>query len=143
MASVNEKQICVAMALIRDSKDKVLLQKRVDYEHPDSHGKWEFPGGGIEFGETPETAAIRECKEEIGCGISITRALPYIHSAVWDYFNQEKTQVFLLCYEAYIADGGVPMPSESEVSEVRWCSKEDALKLDTLPGVKEYLEYID
>ena len=45
--------------------DKVLIVKRSHYEknHP---GKWGFPGGGIDHGETPLEAVIRECEEEIG-----------------------------------------------------------------------------
>lgn len=38
--------------------------------------KWEFPGGKVEPGEDPAAAIIREIREELGCDIRITRALP-------------------------------------------------------------------
>ncbi len=42
--------------------------------------KWEFPGGKVEPGENPADAISREIREELGCEISVTRALPpFIH----------------------------------------------------------------
>ena len=38
--------------------------------------KWEFAGGKVESGETPEAALTREIKEELGCDIEVGRALP-------------------------------------------------------------------
>ena len=142
MESLKEKQVFVAMALIRNEEGKILLQKRVDVKNPESHGKWEFTGGGIEFGETPEYALQRECKEEIGCTVEIIRLLPCVYSKIWDEKEGGKTQVLICCYEARIIEG-VPKPSDGEVSEVRWCNKEEILELDTLCGVKESLKYIE
>lgn len=38
--------------------------------------KWEFPGGKVEPGEDPAAAIVREIREELGCAIVITQALP-------------------------------------------------------------------
>jgi 8-oxo-dGTP diphosphatase len=55
--------VVVAVALI-DSDNRVLLAQRPAGK---SHGGlWEFPGGKIEPGETPEAALVRELKEELG-----------------------------------------------------------------------------
>lgn len=55
--------LCVAAALI-DADNRVLIQKRPEgKEYP---GFWEFPGGKIESGETPERALVRELNEELG-----------------------------------------------------------------------------
>jgi 8-oxo-dGTP diphosphatase len=49
----------------------VLLLKRADVgEDMSLHGKWGFPGGKIEPGETPHEAIVRECVEEIGIPLS-------------------------------------------------------------------------
>lgn len=53
----------VAAALV-DADGRVLLQQRP--EGKSLSGLWEFPGGKIEQGETPEAALIRELEEELG-----------------------------------------------------------------------------
>jgi 8-oxo-dGTP diphosphatase len=59
--------IHVAAAAIIDAEGRVLLAQRP--EGKEMAGMWEFPGGKIEPGETPEAAMIREIKEEIGLDI--------------------------------------------------------------------------
>lgn len=65
-------QIGVGVIVIRDNK--VLMQKRLS-KH--GHGTWAFPGGHLEFGESPEQCAIRETKEEAGINITNLRRGPY------------------------------------------------------------------
>ena len=61
--------LVVAVALV-DIDGRVLISKRPDGKQ--LAGLWEFPGGKVEAGERPETALIRELKEEIG--IDVTEA---------------------------------------------------------------------
>ncbi len=55
--------VVVAAALV-DREGRVLLQQRAP--HRTMPGLWEFPGGKVEKGETPEDALIRELDEELG-----------------------------------------------------------------------------
>lgn len=58
--------LVVAAALVND-EDEVLLAQRPKGKR--LSGKWEFPGGKVEAGESPEAALARELKEELGIGV--------------------------------------------------------------------------
>ncbi len=142
MEDKKERQKVVVAAVIRGEEGKILLAKRVDSLNPQANGKWEFPGGIVEFGETPEGALIRECEEEIGCKINIVRLLPYLHHKIWERTNGEVVQIFLSCFEARILEGE-PRPAEREISELKWFAKEEILALDSLPGTNEFVALLD
>lgn len=59
-----------AYALCRDSDGRILLTRFAFPGHPD-HGKWTMPGGGMEWGESPEATARREVLEETGLTVTI------------------------------------------------------------------------
>ena len=83
---VEPSQIAIAVIL---NDDEVLIGQR-----PDGvalAGLWEFPGGKIEPGETPEDAACRECLEETGLAVEVTGTLDeqlhtYDHGTVHLHF---------------------------------------------------------
>lgn len=55
-----------AIALINDRREVLLAQRP---EGKSMAGLWEFPGGKVEDGESPEACLVRECAEELGIGI--------------------------------------------------------------------------
>lgn len=60
-------------------EDKFYIQQRPSEGH--LGGLWEFPGGKSEPGETPEQTLIRECREELGCEVTIIKTLPIVRHA--------------------------------------------------------------
>ena len=64
----------VVCAVVTDDTGRILLAQRPAHKHLGLN--WEFPGGKVEPGESPEHALIREIREELGCAIILTRALP-------------------------------------------------------------------
>ncbi|WP_163832601.1 Nudix family hydrolase [Spartinivicinus ruber] len=71
---MHKKSIQVAAAAIINASGEVLIAKRPDDKH--QGGKWEFPGGKVELGETIQDALIRELQEELS--IQIVTANPLI-----------------------------------------------------------------
>lgn len=72
MTVSNNKVLHVAVGVIRNAADEILIAKRNNRQH--QGGKWEFPGGKVEQGECVSTALARELKEELG--IEITHDQP-------------------------------------------------------------------
>ena len=66
--------IPVVAAVITDDAGRVLLAQRPRHKHLAE--KWEFPGGKVEAGESPEAALARELREELGVAVAILRPLP-------------------------------------------------------------------
>ena len=78
MSSIAPVPIAVVCALI-ERDGHVLMAQRPAHKH--LGGKWEFPGGKVEPGETTEAALHRELDEELGCHVEILRALlPHTHA---------------------------------------------------------------
>ncbi|HHE48144.1 MAG TPA: NUDIX domain-containing protein, partial [Candidatus Acetothermia bacterium] len=61
-------RLVVAAALI-EREGKVLLAQR--HQGDEQGGLWEFPGGKVEFGETPAQALARELSEELGIQVEV------------------------------------------------------------------------
>lgn len=62
---------CAGFMLAND-EGKVFVGERIDKS---AHGFWQMPQGGIDKGEDPETAALRELEEEIGVGASLVEII--------------------------------------------------------------------
>jgi mutator protein MutT len=83
--------IVVAAAVVREA-DRFLLTKRPDKGH--LAGFWEFPGGKVEAGESPEDALVRECMEE--CGLDVV-PLDILDVTFHRYPNKNVLLLFYAC----------------------------------------------
>lgn len=132
-----QKQHTIVVALIMNEEKKILLARRNEPELKHAHNKWEFVGGGIEFGEDPEAAIIREVKEEAGVDVEIVRLLPKVLSHVWNFEDGIKQQILLLHYECKIVGGQLTPGLDQEIAELKYFSLEEIKQLDTLPLIYE------
>lgn len=91
-------------------------------------GLWEFPGGKVEPGEGPETTAVREIREELGCEVVVTGWV--------EGRSPISEDLVLRLATARLADGD-PVPAEHDA--VRWLRPEE---LDGVPWVAADLPFL-
>ena len=120
--------VSVVGAVIREG-ERVLMAQRP--EGKAQAGLWEFPGGKIEPGETPEEALARECREELALEIENPSVL---RSVVHRY--PEKT-VRLILVECSVRPGSVPVPQEGQ--SVVWIALDQIRAMDLCPADRELL----
>jgi len=127
----------VAACILRPGGHEVLLSMRHAPGVAGLDGKWELPGGKIEFGETPEQAIVREIREELGMKVTPRRLLPYLHTNLWEYPHALQ-HVVLACYECETQDD---LPDTSG-KDVRWFSMNQIDFDSTLPGTREFVSIV-
>lgn len=131
------KQITVIVGLVVRN-GKILMVRRFEPEVKGAHLKWEFPGGKVEFGETPEEALVREIKEETGVHAKIKRLLNCVVTTNWQYpWGIQQTLIFGFECE-YVKEAG--SYSDHHVKETKWTTCEEALRMDTLPGAEPFIK---
>ena len=123
------KTIKVVAAIIRD-QDRIFATQRGYGEFKDG---WEFPGGKIEEGETPENALIREIREELDTEISVGEKITCVE---YDY---PKFHLSMDCFWAEIVSGDLVL---KEHEAAKWLSREELDSVDWLPADLELIEKI-
>jgi 8-oxo-dGTP diphosphatase len=118
---MRERKLVVA-ALVREQGRILMSRRRPDQAMPNL---WEFPGGKVEPGEHPETALVRELREEVGCGIEVAG----IHEVV--FHSYPEFDLYMLVYASRIVDG---RPRAIEVAEIAWVEPRAIPSLDLLPA---------
>ncbi|MBN9105515.1 MAG: (deoxy)nucleoside triphosphate pyrophosphohydrolase [Propionibacteriaceae bacterium] len=88
-------------------------------------GLWEFPGGKVEPGETPQQALAREVREELGCVVRVGR-LVETTTHTYDF-----AKITLSTFECSVVSGH---PRRLEHARSRWLGSEDLGNLDWAPA---------
>ena len=127
----NKPIVDVVGAVVRDG-DRVLMAQRP--EGKAQTGLWEFPGGKIEPGETPEEALARECREELLLEIEAPRV---ITSVIHHYPGMT---IRLILVECRARPGSVPVPQEGQA--VGWYRAADMDSLPLCPADRELLPFV-
>ena len=123
------KTVRVVAAVIRDG-DRIFATARGYGEYK---GGWEFPGGKIEAGETPEEALVREIHEELDTEIRVGALIDTIE---YDY---PTFHLSMDCFWAEVVAGRLVL---KEAEDARWLTKETLESVQWLPADAALIEHI-
>ena len=124
------KQIEVVAAIIR-KEDKIFATQR---GYGDFKDWWEFPGGKMEAGETPEVALKREIREELSTEISVDE---FICTVEYDY---PKFNLTMHCYLCSLLTENLHL---NEHEAAKWLSINNLDSVKWLPADLEVVKILD
>jgi len=117
------KYLHVAVGVIistnKGNQTQYFVTKRLDNVH--QGGKWEFPGGKVEKGETIAQALARELKEEVNIDVLSCQPLMIIHH---DYGDKK------VCLEVFVVDNYMGKPCAQEGQQQSWITLEEFKNLN-------------
>jgi 8-oxo-dGTP diphosphatase len=117
----------VAAVIERDGR-VLIAQRNNSGQHP---LKWEFPGGKVESGESPEAAAIRELEEELGIQARIDREI-----GRYEYQYPGRSPILLIFFRVVEYEGE---PRTLDFAQIRWESPERLRDYDFLEGDTDFI----
>ena len=123
------KQIEVVAAIIRKG-DKIFATQR---GYGDFKDWWEFPGGKMEVGETPEVALVREIREELSAEINVDE---FLCTVKYDYPQFHLT---MHCYLCSLMTDSLHL---NEHEAAKWLTKDELNSVKWLPADLEVVERI-
>ena len=128
------KTIKVVAAVICDNikeKNKIFATAR---GYGELKGGWEFPGGKVEPGETPQQALVREIMEELDTEIKVGEWIDTIE------FDYPTFHLSMDCFWCQLVRGNLEL---LEAAEARWLTKETLKSVEWLPADSGLIEKIE
>ncbi len=125
------KKIIKVTAAILEKDGQIIIAQRKSSDH--LSGKWEFPGGKIEPGETPEECLARELKEEFDIDVTIGE---HLGSNVHHY---DHISIELMAYRASWVGGAITM---NDHKAYRWVTVDQLTEFDFAPADVPFVEML-
>ena len=139
---MHKQQITIVVAVIRNKDGDILLARRNEPELEHAHNKWEFVGGNIEFGETPEEAIKREVKEEAGVEVEVVKLLPKVFSENLKITDEKEAQIIILTYECKIVKGELTAGLQQEIAELKFVPLNEVKNYNAFRNIQRTVDLI-
>ena len=125
------KVVAAVIKSVNTNGDSVVFATQRGYGQ--FKGRWDFPGGKIEVGETPQQALAREIREELDTDISVGDLIDSIE------FDYPDFHLSMNCYLCEVVKGELNL---KEHLASKWLTKEELGTLDWLPADEALLKKI-
>jgi len=137
---VRRRQRLAAYALIVDGSGRVLLARQPDGRR--YRGRWSLPGGGVDHGEHPEQAVIREVREETGVDVRVGALLDVISDVATAERRRRILHTVRLIYLATVTAAEPHAPRQPLTEHARWCARPEWQALALAPFTARVLESV-
>lgn len=120
-------RVSIKALILNETRDKFLLSKEHD-------GRWELPGGGLDWGEAPEVCLRREIHEEMGLEVTWMADTP-AYFFTGQSTNYPEVKIANVLYEVTLEH--LNFTPSDECQEVRFVSPQEVLEMNTFDGPKK------
>ena len=122
-------RVSVKALILNETKDKFLICE-------EESGIWELPGGGLDWGATPQEDLPREIKEEMGIAVTKIAANPSYF--ITDQTLNSKTWIVNVVYETEVES--LEFTPSDECVSIKFVGKSDIESMNVFPTVKKLAE---
>lgn len=119
LAMVQQIRVSAYGLILRDKK---MLLCRLSSHLSVSAGLWTLPGGGLDFGESPEDAVVREVSEETG--LTVTTGLLRGVDSICDSVAQSKYHSIRILYDAHFVEGELRFEQDGTTDACDWFTQQ-------------------
>ena len=129
---MEKKIVYVFKGIVFDKENNILIDNRKEEKLKEVDGKWELPGGKMEFGETPEETVKREVMEETGYKVKIEKMLTYTKTEIIEY--KEKLQHTVIFYYICKVIEKQEGSNDRKINKIKWIAKDEIDNFNFLSG---------
>ena len=135
-----ERTRVAAYALVTDDEGRVLLCRTAPGVVAEP--VWLLPGGGLEFGESPEAAAVRELEEEAGLTGAVERLVDVSDRMMPNVDGAERVHAIRIVYRARITGGTLRDETDGSTDTCAWLSPDEAARLNLSEFARRALDLL-
>lgn len=129
-----EQPVVGVGAVIIKNRQIVLIKRG----NEPSKGKWTIPGGLVELSESPETAVVRETKEETGVEASNPQLIDVVNNVDLDEVGKVKYHYIIIDYLVQVVSGNAQAASDAQ--ELRFVSFDEVENLDLTTSFRSFFK---